>query len=90
MVSKGIRKGNLRFVFTRSGASRVLLAGDFNQWKPLPMRKQKDGSFVANLDLRPGTHEYKFIVDGQWTVDPDNSAWALNPYGTLNSVAVVE
>jgi hypothetical protein len=53
------------------------------------MRKQKDGSYSTTVPLAVGSHEYKFILDGQWVVDPDNNAWALNPYGTLNSVVQV-
>jgi hypothetical protein len=33
-------------------------------------------------------HEYKFLVGQQWITDPDNSEWARNPYGTMNSVVV--
>jgi len=68
----------------------VSAAGTFSDWQPVQMRKQKDGSFVANVPAQPGNHEYKFIIDGEWVVDPDNGAWALNPYGTLNSLAIVE
>lgn len=27
-------------------------------------------NFVAILDLPEGEHQYKFLVDGQWTHDP--------------------
>jgi len=90
MLSKGRKKGSIRFALALDGAKKVQLAGDFSQWKPVPMRKQTDGSFATVLDLKPGAHEYKFIVDDHWTVDPDNSAWALNPCGTLNSVVVAD
>lgn len=66
---------------------KVLLVGDFSEWQPHPMRKQKNGTYVMNVELAPGPHEYKFIVDGNWLVDPDNNSWSLNPFGTLNSVA---
>jgi 1,4-alpha-glucan branching enzyme len=91
MFSKGQKPGSVRFKITpASNARKVMIAGDFSQWKPVTMKKQKDGSFVATVDLRPGAYEYKFIVDDQWVVDPDNNAWALNPYGTVNSVAIVD
>lgn len=90
MISKGRSNGTVRFSFIQDGARKVQVAGDFNNWDPQSLRKQKDGTFTLNLELAPGTYEYKFIIDGTWTVDPDNSAWALNPYGTLNSVAVIE
>jgi 1,4-alpha-glucan branching enzyme len=91
MFAKGMKKGTVRFsIKPENSAKKVLLVGDFNGWTPVDMKKQKDGQFVALLTLPAGTYEYKFIVDGQWRVDPDNSAWALNPYGTLNSVALVQ
>jgi len=90
MISKGKKKGSVRFALKPSqGGKKVQLAGEFNDWKPSTMRKQKDGSFVAILQLPPGTYEYKFIVDGRWVVDPDNGARALSTVGTINSVAQV-
>ncbi len=90
MFIKGTKKGTVKFsVKPSNGVKKVELAGDFSQWKPVPLRKQKDGAFAATVPLVDGNYEYKFIVDGQWVVDPDNNAWALNAFGTLNSVAQV-
>jgi 5'-AMP-activated protein kinase regulatory beta subunit len=90
MIEKGIKKGQIRFsIKPGNSAKKVQLIGDFTDWKPQLMTRQKDGSFVAVVTLSSGNHEYKFFVDGQWRVDPDNSAWALNPFGTLNSVVTV-
>ena len=91
MISKGKTKGTVRFAFKPArGGKKVELAGEFNNWMPSTMRKQKDGRFVSNIKLPPGTYEYKFIVDGQWIVDPDNGARALSTVGTINSVAQVD
>ncbi|RPI62279.1 MAG: hypothetical protein EHM48_04335 [Planctomycetaceae bacterium] len=91
MVSKGQKKGTYKFSITPgNGAKDVAIAGDFTGWKPTPMKKQKDGSFAATLPLTAGAYEYKLVIDGQWLVDPDNSRWALNPFGTLNSVIQAE
>lgn len=90
MFSKGQKKGTIKFAIRPSdGVKTVMLAGNFNDWTPAAMKKQKDGSFAVTVALAGGSHEYKFIVDGQWIVDPDNNNWAMNPYGTLNSVAVI-
>ena len=90
MISKGKKKGSVRFAFRPAqGGKKVELAGEFNGWMPSTMRKQKDGSFVSIVALSPGTYEYKFVVDGQWIVDPDNGARALSGAGTINSVAQV-
>ncbi|MFA6133915.1 MAG: glycogen-binding domain-containing protein [Phycisphaerae bacterium] len=91
MISKGTKKGTIRFsLLPENTAKKVRLVGDFSEWQPLEMKKQKDGRYTVVVALAPGTYEYKFTVEGQWRVDPDNGAWALNPYGTLNSVVVVE
>lgn len=90
MFSKGSKKGTVNFAVKPQGASKkVMLAGDFNRWQPVPMKKQSDGKFAATVSLVPGTYEYKFVIDDQWVVDPDNSVWAVNSYGTLNSVALI-
>jgi len=90
MIDIGRRKGTVRFrVSPGPGARNVCLAGDFSNWQPINLQKQKDGSFTTELSLPPGTYQYKFICDGRWVADPDNQRQAANPYGTTNSVAVV-
>ena len=54
-------------------AKTVHLVGAFNDWDEAghPMRKQKDGSFSATLELEKG-HEYQFryLIDGsKWEND---------------------
>jgi len=91
MYSKGRKKGTVRFVLKPDGgAHKVAVAGDFSDWKPVPLGKGKSGAFVRHVPVSQETFEYKFIVDGQWMKDPDNSRWAKNPFGTFNSVAPVD
>ena len=91
MISKGRKKGTVRFSLKpRTKAKSVAVAGDFTGWKPQAMKKQKSGEFVATLEVPVGTYEYKFLVDEEWVTDPDNSTWSRNPFGTMNSVAIVE
>ena len=73
----------------RSSVKKVLLACSFNQWEPIRLRKQKSGEYVANVQMPLGTHEYKFIVDDQWQVDPDNEVKVCNAFGAENSIVVV-
>jgi 1,4-alpha-glucan branching enzyme len=90
MFTKGQKKGTVCFsVKPPDSAKKVDLAGNFTGWQLTPMRRQKDGQYACAVPLKPGTYEYKFVLDGQWCVDPDNNSYALNPYGTLNSVATV-
>lgn len=91
MYQKGKRKGVIRFsIRPEKKAQLIQLVGDFNDWQPAEMKKQKDGQFVADVTLPPGAYQYKFVVDGQWTADPDHSVWARNPFGSMNSVAQIE
>ncbi|MBA3065131.1 hypothetical protein FP828_01415, partial [bacterium] len=49
-------------------AEKVSIAGDFNGWNPdeFPMEKIDGGYFSKTLELEPGVHEYKVIIDGEW------------------------
>ena len=79
------------FRFTAPSATTVSLAGDFTDWqkRAVPMQKGKDGIWTATIDLMPGKHNYRFIVDGQWADDPDCTVRVPNPYGTQNMVRKV-
>ena len=90
MVKKGRGKGTIRFTLAAGGDVRkALVAGDFTGWRPLAMR-ERSGMYGLTVPLPPGRHQYKFIVDGQWVTDPDNSDWAVSDMGTINSLVVVE
>ncbi len=91
MYAKGQKKGTVRFSFKPAVTAKdVGLAGNFNDWQIVKMIKQKNASYAAIVPLPPGSYEYKFVVEGQWIVDPDTNTWAMNPYGTFNSIAQVE
>lgn len=61
------------FSFRAPEAMNVLLVGDFTQWQqhPVPLKKQPDGIWKTTVRLAPGTHHYRFLVDGQWRDDPE-------------------
>jgi hypothetical protein len=68
-------------------AKQVIVTGSFNGWNNsgYTMSKQAD-NWVIPLYLNQGKQLYKFIVDGQWILDPDNPLWENNEVGTGNSV----
>lgn len=72
-------------------AQLVILAGSFNNWNAheLVMRKM-DYGWKYVLPLSGGKHHYKFIVDGQWIVDPENSVKEYDGSGHINSVKMVK
>ena len=77
--------------FARTKANTVSLVGDFNQWDPKrhPMKMREEGTWEKTVVLSPGKYEYKFMVDGTWENDPQNSELLYNRYGTLNNVLTV-
>jgi 1,4-alpha-glucan branching enzyme len=72
------------FSFRAPEAMSVQLVGDFTQWQERPINLQKgaDGVWRATVKLEPGTHHYRFLVDGQWRDDPDCILRSTNPFGT--------
>ena len=94
MGKSGIgRAGKKRITFKysdeRDGIIRV--AGTFNDWtESRPMVDTgEDGQYELRMFLPPGQHEYKFLVNGEWHIDPDCHEWVRNEHGTLNSVIKV-
>jgi 1,4-alpha-glucan branching enzyme len=90
MYAKGKKNGSVSFKVTPHGSvKKAALAGSFSDWKPVAMKKQKDGSFTATVDLAAGRYEYKFILDEQWVHDTDVPGVVANRFGSLNSIAVI-
>jgi len=79
------------FSFTAPTARSVQLAGDFTQWqqKPVNMQKGQDGIWRASVELAPGPHHYRFLVDGEWRDDPECAMHAPNPFGSQDAVLQV-
>jgi 1,4-alpha-glucan branching enzyme len=70
-----------------TNADRVMLAGTFNGWDPEALSmKRVDSGWIAVVKLGPGKHYYKFIVDGNWTIDKDNPLFENDGQGNDNSV----
>ena len=84
-------KGNTTFRLKGySDASIVALAGSFNNWNQSQFIFGKEGDeWICRIDLEPGKHAYKFIVDGNWSLDPTNPNTEDDDYGVKNSVIVV-
>jgi 1,4-alpha-glucan branching enzyme len=73
-------------------AKNVAVAGTFNDWNSQAtlMKNEGFGEWSAQLMLRAGQYEYRFVVDGRWTDDPLTSHRVPNPYGSSNSVLTVD
>jgi hypothetical protein len=66
-------------------AKKIYLSGEFNNWSPdTYAMKQVGDEWIFTVHLYPGKHLYKFVVDGNWIIDPANKLWEQN--GEVNSV----
>jgi 1,4-alpha-glucan branching enzyme len=79
------------FSFLAPAAASVQLVGDFTHWQqqPVSMQKGTDGVWRAKVELAPGPHHYRFLVDGEWRDDPECTLHVPNPYGSQNSLREV-
>jgi hypothetical protein len=80
----------IQFRLDAPQARKVELAGEFTNWKPeLSMTRAEPGIWTVVVPLRPGLHEYVFVVDGErWMADPMAPAIA-DGFGGLNSRVAV-
>jgi len=91
MAKSMIRKPTSRqqtFFLAAPEARHVQLVGDFTHWDeaPIQMEKDEEGIWRAAVTLEPGSHSYRFIVDGEWQDDPECLMREPNPYGSQNAV----
>jgi len=68
-------------------ARSVAVAGDFNGWDAVTMKKGEDGVFRVQLALPPGRYQYAFLVDEhEWVPDPRAATIVDSGYGGADSV----
>lgn len=73
-----------------AAAKNIVVAGGFNDWSTsAAIMKRQGNEWVVETEAEPGKHLYKFVVDGQWILDPANrqTAWEN---GYENSVVIVK
>lgn len=77
------------FSFAGQPGHQVSVAGSFNDWDPgkHPMTYSPDSEiYSCQIEIIPGTYEYKLVIDGEWVTDRENTNFSANDFGTLNSV----
>ena len=80
------------FTINAPNAREVFLVGDFNHWRideQSRLSKISDGRWGKELDLSSGRYRYKFVVDGEWTLDSENHEREPNAFGTFDSVKML-
>ena len=79
-------------IFDDFGTRDIKIAGTFNAWIPDKGVETcyDNGHLIKVLNLRPGTYQYRLVVDGIWQEDIGNPDQTVNEYGEINSVLTVE
>jgi hypothetical protein len=77
----------VQFRLEAGGARQVSIAGTFTGWQPsLELRETEPGVWTALVPLRPGVHDYAFVVDGtEWRPDPNAPQQVDDSFGGTNS-----
>ncbi|MFQ5795757.1 MAG: isoamylase early set domain-containing protein [Candidatus Bipolaricaulia bacterium] len=75
-------------------ARTVHIVGEFNGWdaQATPMKRLKNGSFTATIDLELGReYQFRYLIGGEsWENDWNAEKYAPTSYGdSKNSVIVV-
>ncbi len=72
-------------------AKLVTVAGSFNSWDSFhTLLRPSDEGWTTAIDLPPGEYEYKFVVDGNWILDPKNPRKKSGNDNNVNSLLTVE
>lgn len=79
------------FEYADAKATAVAVVGDFNDWnKDKTPMKLENGSWKVSLQLKPGRHEYKFVVNNtDWITDPKCAETVADKYGGRSSITEV-
>ncbi len=70
------------FTYTNENAKNVYVGGDFTgyavndpAWK---LTKNEEGAWELTADMASGVWQYRFVVDGVWTEDPENDTYGID------------
>ena len=84
-----VRGNATRLSIRAPEATRVELAGDWNDWAPVPARRAANGVWYVDVALAPGEYRYAFRVDGgAWRV-PDGAVTSDDGFGGKSAYVTV-
>ncbi|KAI9478141.1 MAG: hypothetical protein EXX96DRAFT_569708 [Benjaminiella poitrasii] len=81
-ISTNTSHGVPTIITWTQGGNNVYVTGTFNGWKHKIKLVKSTHDFSAVLELPPGTHRLKFIVDDEWKCSNDMET-ATDPDGNL-------
>ncbi len=63
---------NILFQYRSRKARNVSVIGDFNDWTPQSLTKEKNYVWKITMTLEPDKYLYNYLVDGKVILDPYN------------------
>ncbi len=93
LKSKPVCKVTFKLPAEAAGAGQAAhLVGEFNDWDytATPMRRLKDGSFTATVDLEVGRdYQFRYLIDGDtWTNDAEADRYEFNAFANEDNSVV--
>ena len=80
----------VEFIYSNTNARVVFLSGEFNGWATtFKLHSYVGGVWKDFVYLKPGEYGYKFIVNGEWILDPVNKK-TMKVDGVINSKVSVQ
>ncbi len=74
--------GTTRLTIAAPHATRVELAGDWNNWQRVTAQRARDDVWYVDVPLAPGEYRYAFVIDGtSWRV-PEGAVSADDGFGS--------
>jgi len=88
-VTSPVIMGNSVYFFLYDAtAKEIKVAGSFKNWEEFTMYRKPNepGMWGVRYDNMPkGTHQYKYVIDGNWVVDAENYILVTDAEGNTNS-----
>ncbi|KAJ3279745.1 hypothetical protein HK104_001184 [Borealophlyctis nickersoniae] len=72
------------------GGRTVYITGTFNNWKQKIRLARSNADFTTVIDMPPGTHRFKFIVDDEWKCSEDLPMASDSDGNLVNYLEVID
>ena len=82
--------GRERVTFVVRGAERVAIAGEWNDWTPVALKRLDGEHWQANVALGKGAHRFSLLVDGERWLVPSGVPSIPDSFGGTVGLLVVD
>jgi hypothetical protein len=82
VISERMADGRQRIAIRyKAPGERLAIAGDWNDWTPLPLVRGPGDTWVLTVRLPPGLYRFSLVVDGDRWVVPEGVALVADDFG---------